>query len=78
MLNVLEKRLYKDEDVKVNYDMKELDGYSGAFCSCGATLHIKTPFYKEWYSIECPKCKHVVQLYCGICQGYVNEELSFE
>lgn len=78
MLNNLEKRLYKDNDVKVTHDIYELEGYSGAFCPCGATLHIKTPFYKDFYYIECPECKYVVQLYCGSYNGHINEELSIE
>lgn len=75
MLNNLEKRSYKDNDVKVTNDIYKLEGYSGAFCLCGVTLHIKTPFYKDFYSIECPECKHITQLYCGVCQGYIDEEL---
>jgi len=81
MLTNIDKQIYKNEDViasiggypdsAYNHETE----YSGASCKCGYNLYIKTPFYKGWYSIECPECKHVVRLYCGSVEGYINEDL---
>ena len=67
---------YKNEDVLVTHDIREIQGYSGAFCECGATLHIKTPLYAKWCVIECPKCKHIVQLYFGKKRIFEDEMLK--
>lgn len=58
---------FAGEDVicKEPWDFRIIEGYSGAFCECGHVLHIKTPKRKDFYPIECPKCGHVVRLYCG-------------
>lgn len=71
--------MYKGDEVitKPIYGegIMEMDGYSAAFCECGHTLYIKTPQFIGWYGIECPKCKQVTQLFCGVIPGYINEDL---
>lgn len=59
--------MYKNNDVLVKPpgDIRIIEGYSGAFCACGHTLHIKTPKQKGWHAIQCPVCEFVVNLYCG-------------
>lgn len=59
--------MYKDDDVIVRepWDIREIEGYSGAFCKCGRVLHIKTPGLQQWCAIKCPKCGFVVNLFCG-------------
>lgn len=61
------KNFYKGDDVLVRMpgDIRIIEGYSGAFCECGRTLHIKTPILKDFYAIKCPVCGSVVNLYCG-------------
>lgn len=63
----LEPDIYEGDNVVVRppWDMREIEGYSGAFCKCGSVLHIKTPKIKKWHSIKCPKCGFGVQLFCG-------------
>lgn len=70
--------LYKDEDVLVTHDIKEKKGYSSAFCKCGATLHIKNPFFSQFCVIECPKCKYIMQLYCAGVNKYIDEEILID
>lgn len=62
-----DKDLYEGDDVLVKepWDPRIVDGYSGAFCSCGYILHIKTPKIKAFHAIKCPKCGHIVNLFCG-------------
>ena len=62
-----DKEIYKGNDVLVRgpSDIRTIEGYSGAFCECGYTLHIKTPKKKQFYVIECPRCKHMINLFCG-------------
>lgn len=71
--------MYKGDEVitKPSYGegTREMEGYSAAFCECGYTLYIKTPHFKDWCQIECPRCKHVTNLYCGIIPGYIDEDL---
>lgn len=59
---------YKDDDVFVAEpgDIREKPGYSGAFCKCGCTLHIKTPQKKDFYTIKCPNCSATICLFCGL------------
>lgn len=63
----MDKELYEGDDVvcKEPYDLRIIDGYSGAFCECGHVLHIKTPRRKAFHSIKCPICGYIVKLYCG-------------
>lgn len=70
--------LYKDEDVLVTHDILKKEGYSSAFCKCGSTLHIKTPFFAQLCFIECPKCKHITQLYCAGVNKYIDEEILID
>lgn len=62
-----EPGIYEGDDVicKEPWDIREMEGYSGAFCKCGHVLHIKTPKRKDWHEIKCPKCGFVVNLFCG-------------
>lgn len=62
-----DKELYEGDDVicKEPWDPRIIEGHSGAFCECGHVLHIKTPRRKNWHSIKCPMCGHIVNLYCG-------------
>lgn len=62
-----DKELYEGEDViiKEPWELEEIEGYSGAFCKCGAVLHIKTPKIKKFHSIKCPRCNFIINLFCG-------------
>ena len=70
--------LYRDEEVLVTHDMYEIEGRRGAFCRCGATLHIKPPFFAQWCSIECPECKNITRLYCGQLNRYIDEDVPID
>ena len=62
-----DKELYEGDDVIVKkpWEIKTIEGYSGAFCECGRVLHIKTPRQKKFHAIKCPKCGFIVNLFCG-------------
>lgn len=62
-----DKKLYEGDDVVCRKpgDVRSIDGYSGAFCECGHTLHIKTPKQKAFHAIKCPVCGNIVNLFCG-------------
>jgi len=64
---MVDKILYEGDDVVVRlpWDQLVMEGHSAAFCECGYVLHIETPAIKNWYTIKCPKCGFVIQLYCG-------------
>lgn len=59
--------IYIDDEVLVKepWDIKIIEGYSAAICKCGYVLHIKTPKIKKFHTIVCPKCRFVVNLFCG-------------
>lgn len=71
--------MYKGDEVitKPSYGegMMEMDGYAAAFCDCGYTLYIRPPYYKSWCDIECPHCKQITKLYCGVIPGYIDEDV---
>ena len=72
----MNKTIYKGDDVIARSpgDIRIIEGYSGAYCRCGYMLHIKTPKIKAFHPIECPHCKHIVNLFCG----EEGEKLSIE
>ena len=59
--------VYEGDNVVVRppWDIREIEGYSGAFCKCGHVLHIKTPKTKGYRTIKCPECGFVISLFCG-------------
>lgn len=61
------KKFYAGDEVMVKApgDIGIVEGYEGAFCECGCTLHIKTPDIKDFYYIVCPRCNNTVTLFCG-------------
>lgn len=63
----MDKELYEGDDVIVRkpWELEIIEGCSGGFCKCGAVLHIKTPKIKMFYSIKCPNCGFIIQLFCG-------------
>ena len=58
--------IYEGDDVLVKepWELNTIEGYSAAICE-DAVLHIKTPKIKSWYSIKCPRCGRVINLFCG-------------
>ena len=58
---------YEGDDVVIRepYELGIIEGCTGAFCECGAVLHIKTPKIKNFYHIKCPRCGFTVGIYCG-------------
>ena len=62
-----EPDIYEGDNIVVRppWDIREIEGYSGAFCECGHVLHIKTPKTKGYRTIKCPKCGFVISLFCG-------------
>lgn len=60
-------KAYEGDDVicKEPWDLRLIEGCSGAICECGHVLHIKTPRQKAFHAIKCPMCGFIVNLFCG-------------
>lgn len=50
--------------------LREIKGYSAAFCECDNTLYIKTPDEIAWHYMICPVCGKEIALYCGNKKRY--------
>ena len=42
-----------------------MEGNEGAFCKCGRVLQFKRPKIKTWHKIKCPKCRFIINIFCG-------------
>lgn len=60
-------KIYEGDEVLVRppWNLERLEGYEGAICKCEYILYIKTPKIKTFHRIKCPRCGHVVSLFCG-------------
>lgn len=54
----------ESDSVIADYDIREKEGYAGAYCCCGKILHIPLKMLTPPRTyIECPECGYEIVLY---------------